>query len=162
MDVTRHEQLVSAVNELTRDVVAQVGLELVEIRLRGSSRRRTLRVDIDRAGPAGINLDDCQRASHAIGEALEESDLIPGSYVLEVSSPGADRPIQSAEDIRRNTGRKILVETDDPEAGRKTYRGVLLGSADGGLSIRDSENQEVHLPLETIQIVHQDVGFDHE
>ncbi len=121
---TRHEELVTNLRNLAEKVVEQAGVELVELTLKGSSGRRLLRVDIDRAGPHGVDLADCQGVSHVLGEALDEAGLLETSFVLEVSSPGVDRPIRSEDDYRRNTGRRIVLSTREPIGGRRSFRGV--------------------------------------
>ena len=118
-------------------------MELVELTLRGSSRRRTLRVDIDRPGPRGVDLEDCKRVSELLGAAIEaDDDLIDGSYVLEVSSPGIDRPIRSVDDIRRNTGRRVVVTTREAAEERRSVRGLLAGQRNGILILEDEDRDD--------------------
>jgi ribosome maturation factor RimP len=155
----RHEQLLAKLREIASRVAEEAGVELVDLALRGSGNRRRLRVDIDKSGPRGIDLDDCQNVSKALGSALDEADPIGGSYVLEVSSPGADRPINSADDIRRNTGRRIVVTTEDPEEGKQSFRGVLLGETNGCLKLAEEGNEEVEIPLGKVRIARQDIGI---
>jgi ribosome maturation factor RimP len=140
-------------------VAEEAGVELVEVVLRGSGNRRRLRVDIDKEGPRGVDLDDCQKVSKALGAALDEADPIGGSYVLEVSSPGANRPISSPDDIRRNTGRRIVVTTEEPDEGKRSFRGLLLGEANGCLRLADEGNGEIDIPLGKVQIARQDIGI---
>ncbi len=136
-------------------IAADQGVELVDVAMRGAGGRRVLRVDIDRPGPDGINIDDCQKLSHAIGEALEESDLIPYRYVLEVSSPGADRPIRSEDDARRNAGRIVVVESRGDDGKTRTIRGRLAGYDAGALVVESDSEQTVHIPLERVVKAHQ-------
>jgi ribosome maturation factor RimP len=156
---SRHEALLAELRRLVEPVVAEVGLELVELKLGGSSRRRTVRLDIDRAGPSGVDMDDCQRISGEVGRALDATDLLPGSYVLEVSSPGADRPIREAEEIRRNTGRRIVVATTEPIEECRDFHGVLLGSESGQLLLRLDDDRVVRIPLDHVQSARQEVSF---
>ena len=145
---------------LATRLAAAEGLEVVEMRLRRAGRRWTVRLDIDRPGVPGVNIDDCQRVSRAIDAVLEERDSIPGSYTLEVSSPGIDRPIRTADDIRRNTGRKIVVETIDPEGARREFAGTLLGHEDGSLRLEeDTTGEEVRVAVETVTRAHQQLPF---
>jgi ribosome maturation factor RimP len=159
MGKLRHEQLLAELKRIASAVADEAGLELVDLVLRGSGDRRRLRVDIDKSGPRGVDLDDCQSMSRALGEALDEADPIGGSYVLEVSSPGADRPIRSADDIRRNTGRKIVVTTEDPEEGRRSFSGLLLGEENGCLKLAEEGNGELQIPLGKVRIARQDIGI---
>ena len=159
MKGTRHEELVNALREVAQRVVEQTGLELVELSLRGSSRRRLLRVDIDRPGPQGVDIDDCQRVSGALGEILENDELLDDSYVLEVSSPGLDRPIVTADDFRRNTGRRVVVRTRASVGGKREWKGILRSLADEQVQLQDDEIGEVTIGVDNIESARQDVGF---
>jgi ribosome maturation factor RimP len=155
----RHVELLGELQRIAAAQAQASGVELVDLTLRGSSRKRTLRVDIDRAGAKGVDLEDCKRVSEAIGNAIEASDLIEGSYVLEVSSPGVDRPIRSADDIRRNTGRRVLVTTTEPVEGKRSFRGLLTGESNGSLKLVGDDREEIEIPLEKIETARQDVGI---
>jgi ribosome maturation factor RimP len=145
---------------LATRLAAEAGLEIVELRLRRAGRRWTVRLDIDRPGLPGVNIDDCQRLSRAIDAALDERDSVPGSYTLEVSSPGIDRPIRTPDDVRRNTGRKVVVETTDLEGGPRECAGTLLGQQDGDLRIEeDTTGKEVRVAVDTVTRAHQQLPF---
>jgi len=155
----RHEELVRSLDDLAAGIARAEGLELVELSVRGSGNR-LVRVDIDRCGPRGVDLADCQRISHALGSALDESDLIPARYTLEVSSPGIDRPIRTADDIRRNTGRAIRVSTIEPnDEGRREFKGILLGGEQGFLRLQETSGREVSIAIEQVQMARQDVDI---
>jgi ribosome maturation factor RimP len=158
----RHAELLAGLRSLASRLAEESGVELVELTLKGSSRRRLLRVDIDRAGPQGVDLDDCKRVSEALGAALEDEGLIRDSYVLEVSSPGADRPIVSADDIRRNTGRPVVVTTREAVEGRRTFRGRLCGERNGSLLLAGEDLEEITIPLEKIEAARQEIGFERQ
>ncbi len=159
MSQSRHEVLLEELERLTAKVIAGAGLELVELSLRGSSKRRVLRLDIDREGPGGVELEDCQRVSKHMGSALEEAGLIRDSYVLEVSSPGIDRPIRTDDDIRRNSGRRIQIETTEPIEGRKVFAGVLVGGEADWLEIRIDDREVLKIPRDRIQMARQEASF---
>ena len=94
--------------------------------------------------------------------ALEETNLIGDSYRLEVSSPGVDRPIRSADDIRRNIGRRIHVTTTEPVDSRCSFRGLLVGAHDGAILLAEGQvddEQRVRIPLDRIEKAFQDVPF---
>jgi len=148
----------SELRRLIEPILGAEGLELVELALKGGSAHRLLRLDIDRAGAGGVDLADCQRISRALEDVLDESDLIPGHYVLEVSSPGIDRPIRTPDDIRRNTGRWVVVTTS--EAGHeRAYRGKLLGSSEGSMRLETEDREEIRIPLETVVTARREVRF---
>jgi ribosome maturation factor RimP len=145
---------------LATRLAADAGLEVVELRLLRGGSRWTVRLDIDRPGLPGVNIDDCQRLSRAMDAALEAEDSIPGSYTLEVSSPGIERPIRTPDDVRRNTGRKVVVETTDREGGRREIAGTLLGQEEDVLRIEDQNTgEEVRVKVDTVTRAHQQLPF---
>lgn len=147
----------SDLHRLASEIVRRAGLELVQLSLRGSGGGRVLRVDVDRPGPTGVSLDDCQEVSRSLSVALDEADPIPSNYVLEVSSPGADRPIRTADDIRRNTGRRVVVTAHDDEHGQRSFCGLLEGAEDGCLLLSDDRREKLRIPLDDIVKAHQEL-----
>ncbi len=114
-----------AVAKLIEPVLENMGLQIVRIRMI-SAARRTLQVMAER--PNGtMSIDDCERVSRAISPILDVEDPIPGSYELEVSSPGIDRPLVRPADFSAWTGHEAKVEMLEPQSGRKRFRGVLDG-----------------------------------
>jgi ribosome maturation factor RimP len=79
----------------------------------------------------GIEVDDCARISRAVSAVLDVEDPISGEYVLEVSSPGIDRPLTRLKDFARWEGYEVRLETDEPIDGRRRFRGTLEGVRDG-------------------------------
>jgi ribosome maturation factor RimP len=155
----RHETLQDDLHRLAEPIMVEAGLELVELRLGGTSHRRLVRLYIDRRGPTGVNLEDCQQISREIGRALDETELMAGRYLLEVSSPGIDRPIREEDDIRRNTGRRIVVATTEPIDESRDFHGVLLGSESGHLLLQLDDDRVVRIRLDNVQSAHQDASF---
>ena len=149
----------SELRQLASRVVGEVGYELVDLAFRRSGRSSVLWLDIDRAGEAGVGIEDCQRVSRAMSDALDEQDLIPSSYHLEVSSPGVDRPIRTADDIRRNTGRRVRVLAEDPDQGRRSYRGRLIGAEKGFLLLETDGEEPLRVPLDRVVKAQQDLPF---
>jgi ribosome maturation factor RimP len=152
-------QIESEVRQLVEPILAEAGLELVETVLKGTRDRRLLRLDIDRAGARGVDLAECQRVSRALGERLDEAELFPGRYVLEVSSPGIDRPIRTDDDIRRNTGRRVVVTVAEVDGARRSYRGTLRGRDDGTLQLEGADREAIRIPLEGVVSVRQEIAF---
>ena len=91
---------------------------------------------------------------------MDRLDLVDHAYTLEVSSPGIDRPIRTADDVRRNTGRMVDVELREPIEGRRRLRGVLLGLDGDRLRVREGEEEpEVRVPLDLVVRACQHVPF---
>ncbi|MGD2081096.1 MAG: ribosome maturation factor RimP, partial [Nitrospirota bacterium] len=109
------------IGALTREVADGMGVELVDVELRGAGRRTLLRVTIDREG--GVTVGDCERFSRDLGAMLDVEDLLEESYTLEVSSPGLDRPLKGVGDFRRHRGRLVNVSLRDKVEGRGAWTG---------------------------------------
>lgn len=145
-----------ALEALLTPVIEGLGYELVDLQFRSENRRRVLRLLVDRLG--GITLDECVGLSREIGPHLDVADLIPGSYVLEVSSPGIQRPLRRARDYERFRGEKVVVRTRELVEGRRTFRGENLGLDQGDtLVVADREtDRRYRIPLGTIREAHLD------
>ena len=116
------ESLAEAVEAVAAPVIAAHGLTLVDLDL-AHGRRTALRFFIDK--PGGVGVEDCQRFSREIGDLLDVSDLIPGSFDLEVSSPGLDRELKKERELRWAVGRRVHVFTREPVDGRREFVGRL-------------------------------------
>lgn len=123
--------------QLVKDVIAAEGLELVHVEYqpRGASSR--LRLYIDK--PGGVNLSDCQRVSRHVSVLLDVADFIPHAYVLEVSSPGIERPLFKESDYQRFTGREVHVELTEKLEGRRHFTGHIRTFSEGILRLECQE-----------------------
>lgn len=138
--------------------VEALGFELVDVRWGGSSSRPSLRVRVDRPGSEpgmGVTVDDCARVSRALEPWLEGRGDLPERYVLEVSSPGVDRPLLRDRDFERFRGERVAVKGHDVLAGRaRRLEGELLGleNLDGGgaVRLRLPDGDEVSIPRDEI------------
>lgn len=99
-------------------------LDLVEVELAGATKAPVVRVYLDTLGEEGISLDEVAEATHWVSDLVEELDPFPGSYTLEVSSPGLDRPLRRPADFERFAGEKAEARTKGHE-GRRTFTGLL-------------------------------------
>jgi ribosome maturation factor RimP len=134
---------------LLEPVVAGLGYELLEVEWASAGHDSLVRAFIDRADTAGIGLDDCERASRAIGAMLDAADPIGHEYRLEVSSPGFDRPLRTAAHFERFAGSEARIELAAPLEGRRRFRGRLGPVADGMVTI-EVDRREWRLPLSGI------------
>jgi ribosome maturation factor RimP len=128
--------------------VEAAGFRLVRLRLLGG-KRKTIQVMAER--PDGtMNVDDCAALSRALSEFLDAEDPIEGEYVLEVSSPGIDRPLTRITDYARWSGHEARIELAVPDAtGRKRFRGLLLG-LDANDVVMDVEGERLSFPFRAI------------
>lgn len=111
------------ITELLIPTVEAAGFELVGIELIRSGRHSTLRIYIDKAD--GINVDDCARVSHEVSAILDVEDPIQSEYILEVSSPGLDRPLFNVDHFLKAVGQKVDVKLTVPQDGRRKFKGLL-------------------------------------
>jgi ribosome maturation factor RimP len=122
--------------------IEELGFELVEAEQRGSKTRPLLRLRIDRPDSTpgnGVSLDDCAAVSRAVERYLDERQDLGERYVLEVSSPGIERPLVKARDFQRFAGEPVVLKTQNPvEKHGKRIEGVLLG-------LDDADNVRIEL-----------------
>jgi ribosome maturation factor RimP len=128
--------------------VKALGFELVDVEMAGGSSRATLRVYID--GPQGVTVDDCAAVSRQISAILDVEDPIPGSYTLEVSSPGLDRPLVTAADFERYVNETVKVQMVQPLDGRKRFKG-RLAEVSGDHVVVEVDNERFDLAIEGIE-----------
>jgi ribosome maturation factor RimP len=137
---------VERVREIAERVAASSGLEIVEVEFLGGGKARVLRVFLDKpaAGPAteddpqaGVTHEDCANFSREFGTILDVEDVMPGSYTLEVSSPGLDRKLTKAADFTRFTGSRVKLTTRHPvgASNNRHFEGRLESFKDGRLTL---------------------------
>jgi ribosome maturation factor RimP len=134
--------------ELIEPPLAALGFELADLDAH-LGKRGLLRIFIDRKG--GVTLDDCERVSEQLGAWLDVEDPLPGSYVLEVSSPGFDRRLRTLEHFARFTGERCKVELKDPREGRRRLTGRIVGTAGPDVAI-DVDGTVWQVPLNDIAV----------
>ncbi len=130
--------------EILDPVAEAAGYEIVRLRLMGEQKRR-LQIMAERPD-GGMEVEDCVRLSRAISEVMDAADPIAGEYLLEVSSPGIDRPLTRLKDFEANEGLEARIEIDRVADGRKRFRGILAGIEDGCIAINlEGETEETAL-----------------
>lgn len=139
----------AAVERLVAPSLAATGYEVVRVLVMGQ-HRPLLQIMIERADRRSVSVDDCAEVSRTVSALLDVEELIAGSYTLEVSSPGIDRPLTRPEHFVRFAGFEAKVETRMPLDGRKKFTGRLLGLEGERVRIATAEG-EVALPLADVQ-----------
>ncbi len=148
MVYNERESLVGSITALAEQVAASMGMEVVLVEIKGGGRS-IVRVYVDQAG--GVSVDDCERFSKRFSVLLDVEDCIPFSYVLEVSSPGLDRPLVREADFQRFTGKQVKVRTSQPLQGQRNFRGKILGASAGNIRLELSPGQEVEVALSQVE-----------
>jgi len=118
---------------LVRPVIEGAGLELVDVSFRGGSRRKVLRVVVDRDG--GVDLDTIATIAEQVSRRLDLEGFAAGPYELEVSSPGIERPLRRPSEFRRHVGRRVKVKTAHAVDGRTSFAGELTAADEDGIMV---------------------------
>jgi ribosome maturation factor RimP len=137
----------SIVEDLVRPFLDDNGFELVDIEYVKEGSNWFLRVYVDKDG--GIDIDDCGRISEYLSAKLDEKDPIPTAYFLEVSSPGAERPLKKPRDFERAVGKHVYLTTYEPVDGQKEFEGVLTAYDGETATVRAGKKEHV-LPVAKI------------
>jgi len=140
----RIAEIVERVRALTGPILADRGMELVEVEFRREARGWILRLYVDRSG--GVTLDDCRRVSEELGDHLDVEDAIEHPYSLEISSPGLDRPLTRDADFINFTGKGARITTHEAIEGQRNFRGRLAGLADGAVLLKLADGRQVRIP----------------
>jgi len=153
----KRETTISQIEAIAERVAAAAGLEIVEVELKGSGKHYLLRIYIDK--PEGVTHADCERVSRNMSAVLDEEDPIPGSYELEVSSPGVERPLGKWQDWERFTGKKVKVvlkeairpQTEEArQAELKHFDGVITRAEDHNVTVELAGGALVTFPFEHV------------
>ena len=150
----------AAVERIVTPTLEGMGFDLVRIALGGKVHAR-LQVMVERRDRRDVSVDDCAELSRALSALLDVEDPIAGAYVLEVSSPGLDRPLVRLTDFERFAGRPARFETAELIAGRRRYRGTLRGVVEDRVRIVvDGEDYEIPFAaITTAKLVSTDEDF---
>jgi ribosome maturation factor RimP len=128
--------------------IKEKGYELVDLYYKYESGRTVLAILADRPD-GGITIDECGILNREIGSMFDEKGIIQDRYVLEVSSPGIDRPLRTGNDFRRCAGKEVIAYLRQPINGKTQLRGIIKEAADVYI-LFDEQGQAVEIPLENI------------
>jgi len=148
------------VARLVDPVVRERGLELVEVEFRPLGRQSKLILYVDRSG--GVGLDELATLSHEVSDVLDVHDAIPGSYTLECSSPGVNRPLRKAEDFARFLGKIVKVRTTSPIDGSRNFSGRLAAASSEAIEIDEPTHGRLVVPLGDIERANYEHDFSED
>ncbi len=143
--------------EIIVPVLEELGIDLVELKLLGAGNKTILRIYVNEVG--GITLDRCTQASRAISDILDRKDPIPSRYILQVSSPGIDRPLHTEREYFHHLDKKISVVYQEGEEEQK-LTGVIKDVKDGAVTLVDDREQTITLDISKIKIAKEVISFN--
>lgn len=145
-----YRDIPAALGNLVEPLVAEHQLELVDLDLVRGRGPWVVRVIVDTLeGDGRVAIERCAALSREIGSRLDAADAIPVRYLLEVSSPGLDRRLAREKDFVNACGSEVFIETQQPLAGRRRFRGRLL-AFDGGRARVEVDGQQVEIPFAAV------------
>lgn len=142
------------IQQLAQRVVETEGIELVEIEFKTGKSRKLLRVFIDKAG--GATVSDCEKVSQQLGTLLDVHDLLKDAYILEVSSPGVDRPLKTDRDFQRALGRWVRIYVNGADQQGTPVTGKLV-QADQQQIVIDNKGESLVIARDQIERAQQEI-----
>lgn len=142
------KRVINEVSALAEGLLTEYGMEMVDVEFRFEGGRWTLRIFIDKEG--GVTVDDCASVNRELGDLIEVKNIIDYHYVLEISSPGLNRPLKKESDFIRSIGKMVTLRMSRPINKRKNFTGRLTNVREGIISLLVDEDNLVELPLEEI------------
>jgi ribosome maturation factor RimP len=141
--------VVARIEAIAQRVAESEGIEIVEVELKGGGKNRFLRISIDK--PEGVTHADCEMISHQVGTILDVEEVVPGSYTLEVSSPGVERKLTKLQHFERFQGQKAKVVLREPVNNSRHWEGTLAGCAEGRIAMEVAGGDRIEFPLDQVE-----------
>ncbi len=140
---------ITRVWEIVEPIALEAGLELVDVEHRREGHGTVLRLLIDR--PGGVSLDELTRLSREVSDVLDvHAEAVPGSYTLEVSSPGINRPLMRPRHFAAFVGKRVHVRTRQPIVGRHSFRGALTSVDEHGIVVTGDDGEAHPITFDAI------------
>ncbi|MCM3600152.1 ribosome maturation factor RimP [Robertmurraya korlensis] len=153
-------KVIEVVEQIVEPIVNDLNLELVDIEYVKEGKSWFLRVFIDKE--QGIDIEECGMVSEKLSEKLDELDPIPYNYFLEVSSPGAERPLKKQKDYEKAVGKNVHIKTYEPIDGEKIFEGVLTNYTGDNLTVEvkiKTRKRTIEIPIEKVASARLAVTF---
>jgi ribosome maturation factor RimP len=149
-------ETIEKVKELIADYLSSNGIELVEMTYRREQAGMTLKLLVDT--PAGVTIAECEGLNNYLSETLDRENVIEERYVIEVSSPGLDRPMKTDRDFERSLDKVLEITTYEPIDGRKTHEGRLVGMSKDEIVV-ESKGISTVIPRNKIALARLKIDF---
>lgn len=153
-------KVIEVVEQIVEPIVNDLNLELVDIEYVKEGKSWFLRVYIDKE--QGIDIEECGMVSEKLSEKLDELDPIPYNYFLEVSSPGAERPLKKQKDYEKAIGKNVHIKTYEPIDGEKVFEGVLTNYTGDTVTVEvkiKTRKKTIEIPFDKVASARLAVTF---
>ena len=141
--------IVERIDKIADKAARDNGVEFVHSEIVGNRRNKTVRIYIDK--PEGVSIDDCSNVSRSVEAVIDAEDFIPSAYVLEVSSPGLERPLFKLDDFERFAGKKAKIKTAEPINSQANFNGRIAAVEGTDIVFEDKTSGMVRIPFEIVQ-----------
>ena len=155
--MTKHEIYEEKAKKLLEHILKEVDLELADVEYVKEAGTWYLRSYIDK--PGGITVDDCEAVSRQFSDRLDQEDFIEDSYIMEVSSPGLDRPLKKDKDFERNLGREVEIRTYRPIEKEKEFYGILCAYDDNSVTIEREDKKQMNFLKKDMALIRPALDF---
>jgi len=148
------------IKDIATKAAKENGVEFVHLHIAGRKRNQVVRVFADKEG--GITIDDCSKVSRSIEAVMDADDFMPGSYVLEVSSPGLDRELYSLADFKKFAGEAAKVKLKEEVDGPKALNGRIVSVDGNNIVFEDRSAGEVSFSYDSVKKANLKVDLGQE
>lgn len=153
-------KITTLVEELVTPILDDLSLELIDMEYVKEGSNWFLRIFIDK--DSGVDIEECGIVSERLSEKLDELDPIQHNYFLEVSSPGAERPLKKEKDFEKSIGKNVYVKLYEPMDGEKAFEGLLLSYTPKKLELEltiKTRKKKVEIPMDKVAAARLAVTF---
>jgi ribosome maturation factor RimP len=151
---------IEKIRALAEPIAGEIGLEVLEVELKGAPSRRLLRILLDSSMPnRAVTLDDCTAISRRLGDVLDASSAVAGRYLLEVSSPGVNRPLRTLAHFQRFVGERVKIRLREPVGGVQHSVLRVVGADEGGLVLETDDGVRIETEMDNVERANLEFEF---
>ncbi len=151
---------IEKIRALAEPIAGEIGLEVLEVELKGAPARRLLRILLDSSMPnRAVTLDDCTAISRRLGDVLDASSAVGGAYLLEVSSPGVNRPLLTLAHFRRFAGERVKIRLRVPVGDVQHTVARIVGVEDEALVLETENGNRLTTEIDNVERANLEFEF---